>query len=107
MVDRASIVIPISIVVLLYDDGLVTIPVVAVSNQIAIAIAMVRPDGHANRPNPDPDFFRSGRHCAANAGHGNDDDCYTANHSVLLVIVLWMSNRMRSKSFRPSTAFTE
>jgi hypothetical protein len=73
MVDRPLIVIAISIVVLLYDNGLITISVVAVSNQVAIAIAMVRPDGYANRPNPD--FFCSGRHCPANAGHSNNYDC--------------------------------
>jgi hypothetical protein len=71
MVDRPSIVISISVVILLYDNGLITISVVAVSNRVVIA--MVRPDGYANRPNPD--FFCSGRHCAANAGHGDNYDC--------------------------------
>jgi len=69
------IVIPISIVVLLDDNDLITISVVALSNHITIAIAMVRPDDYANRPNPDPDFFCSDRHCAANASHGNNYDC--------------------------------
>jgi hypothetical protein len=73
MVDRPLIVISVPIVVLPYDNGLITISVVAVSNQVTIAIAMARPDGYTSRPNPD--FFCSGRHCAANASHGNNYDC--------------------------------
>jgi|HubBroStandDraft_6_1064221.scaffolds.fasta_scaffold329586_2 hypothetical protein len=62
----------ISIVVLLYDDDLITISVVAVSNQVTIAIAMIRSDGYTNRPNSD--LVCCGRHCAANAGYGNNCD---------------------------------
>jgi hypothetical protein len=70
MVDRPSIV---SIVVLLYDDGLVAISVVALSNQVTIAIPVVGSDGYTNRP--DPDLFCHGRHCAANASYGNNYEC--------------------------------
>jgi len=64
------IVISISIVALLDDDDLIAIPVVAVSNQVTIAILVARPDGYTNA-----DLFCSGRHCAANASHDSNYDC--------------------------------
>jgi hypothetical protein len=54
--------ISISIAVSPYDNRLISV-------SIAVAvIAVARPNGYTNGPNtdPDPDLFRSSRHCAAN-----------------------------------------
>jgi hypothetical protein len=63
-------VISITIVVLLDDDRLVTVSVIAVPNDvpIAIPIRVARADCYTDRPDTDPNLFRSGWHCDANAG---------------------------------------
>jgi hypothetical protein len=70
MVDSPSVAISISIAVLLYDDRLVTVSVIAVPNEIPIAIPIraARADCYTNRPDTDPNLFCSGWHCGANAG---------------------------------------
>src|ERR1017187_783994 len=83
------------IAVLLYDNRLIAISIVVAvflnDNRlitVAIPLIVARPDCYANRPNtdpdPDPDLFCSGRHCAANTCYGRNYHCKTSNHYVLL-----------------------
>jgi len=68
-----------------YDDRYVSVSIaVLVDNNrtitVAIPVTVVRPDRYATRTNTDPDLFRSGWHCAANACRGSNYHCETTNH---------------------------
>jgi hypothetical protein len=61
-------VISITIAVLLYDHRLVTVSVIALPNDVPIAVRVARADCYTNRPDTDPNLFCSGWHCDTNAG---------------------------------------
>jgi hypothetical protein len=86
--DRPTIVVSVPVVVTVLPDNdrfatmAVPIPIVFTVT-IPIAVTMNLTDGHTATADADPDFFRSGRNCAANSRHGGQ--CYCVlDHCVLL-----------------------
>jgi hypothetical protein len=84
--DRATVVVSVSVVVLPNNDRFVAMAVpipIVFTVTVAIPVTMNFTDGHTATAYTDPDFFRSGRNCAANTHHGGQ--CYCVlDHSVLL-----------------------
>jgi hypothetical protein len=86
--------IPVAIATLLDHDGLVTIPVVALPDNIMIAIAipiMHGSDGYTGRADTHTNLFRASRHCDANSDRCDSDHCKTLEHDVLLKSVNQLS----------------
>jgi hypothetical protein len=88
---RSAIMVNISVVIALFnDDGFVAIPMITVSDDVAVAvpvtISVTLTNRYASAANTNPDFLRSSRHCGANANHGGD---YYGilNHCVLLSLL--------------------
>jgi hypothetical protein len=90
--NRSSIVVAVSlydrrisisivVAVLLYDNRLISISIV-----VAVPVAVARPNGYTNGPNPDPDLFCCNRHCAADTRYGSNYHCKTTIHFVLLLL---------------------
>jgi hypothetical protein len=74
------------------DDGLVTILMITVTDDVPVAVAVpvtisvTFTNRHASGTNTNPDLFRSSRHCAAYSGDGGDN--YNIfNHCVLLFLL--------------------
>jgi hypothetical protein len=81
--------IPVAIATLLDHDGVVMIPVVALADNITIAIAiaitvMAGSDGYAGRTDSHTNLFRASWHCDANSDRCDSDHCKTLDHYVLL-----------------------
>jgi hypothetical protein len=76
--NRSAIMVNISVTITpLNDNGfVVAIPMIAVSDDVTVAvpvaIAVTLTNRYASTANTNPDLFRSSRHCAANANHGGD-----------------------------------
>jgi len=86
--DRPTVVVSVSVVVTVLPNNdcfatmAVPIPIVFTVT-VPITITMNLTDGHTATAYTDPDFFRSGRNCAANTHHGGQ--CYCVlDHYVLL-----------------------
>jgi len=96
--DRATVVIPVSVVVTILpnNDRFATIAAVPIpivfTVTVTIPITMDHTDSHATTADADTDFFRPGRHCAANTHHGGQCGC------ILDHCVLPMNVKLRSQS---------
>jgi hypothetical protein len=81
--------IPVAIATPPDHDSVVTIPVVTLSDNITVAVAiaiavMAGSDGYAGRTDAHTDFFRASRHGDANSDRCDSDHCKTLDHFVLL-----------------------
>jgi hypothetical protein len=70
-------VVDIPVVVTIFDDdGFVAVLMIAVTNDVTVAvpitISVTLSNRCANRTDPDPGLFSSRGHCAANSNHGGD-----------------------------------
>jgi hypothetical protein len=83
--DRPTVVVSVAVVVtvLSNNDRFATMAVpIPIVFTVTIPITMNLTDGHTATAYTDPDFFRSGRNCAANTHHGRQCDC-VLDHCVL------------------------
>jgi hypothetical protein len=73
---RPAIMVNISVVITLADDGFVAVLMITVADDVTIAvpvtISVILSNRYANRTNTNPDLFRPSRHCAANSNYGGD-----------------------------------
>jgi len=92
--NRSAIMVDVPVVIALFDDdGSVAVLMITVADDVAVTVAVpvtivTLTNRYANRANtnPDPDLFRSSRHCAANSSYGNDH-YGVLNHCVLLSLL--------------------
>src|SRR5476649_307134 len=87
--DGLAVVIDIPVAVASLDhDGVVTIPVITLADNVAIAIAititMSGSDGHADRPNTDANFFRTSGDRKRYCSHGYRSHYKTLDHRMFL-----------------------
>jgi hypothetical protein len=82
-----AIMIPVAIAILPDHDGIVAIPVVTLTNNLAVAvpitIIMAVSDGHADRTDTNSDFFSASRHRDANCSRRDGHHYKTFHHSLL------------------------
>jgi hypothetical protein len=79
--------IPVAIATPSDHDGVVTIPVVTLPDNITVAVAIAitaSSDGYAARTDTHTDIFRAGGHGNANSDRCDSDHCKTLDHFVLL-----------------------
>jgi hypothetical protein len=83
-----AIAIAIPIAILPDHHGIATIPVLTLTNNLAVAIpitiTMAVADGHADRADTNSDFFRASRHRDANSSHSNGYHRKTLDHCMFL-----------------------
>ena len=78
---RSAIIVDVPVVIAPFDDdGSVAVLMITVADDVAVTVAVpvtivTLTNRYANTANTNPHLFRSGRHCAANASHGNNYDC--------------------------------
>jgi hypothetical protein len=75
--NRSAIVVNISVVVALFnDDGFVAILMIAVADDVTVAvpvtISVTFTNRYAGAANANPDLFRASRHCAENSSDGGN-----------------------------------
>jgi hypothetical protein len=83
--NRPTVVVAIFVVIVIFldNDGLIAIPVIAVTDDVTILVTIAvvaRTHRDANRPDADSDFFRSGRYRGTNSGHRNGHYRQTPHH---------------------------
>jgi hypothetical protein len=81
----------IPVVITIFDnDGSVAVLMIPLADDVTVAvpvtISVTLSNRYANRTNPDPNLFSSGRHRAANSNHGGDH-YGISNHCVLLSLL--------------------
>jgi hypothetical protein len=78
------------VITLVNDDGIVTVPMITVADDVTVAISVTISVTLANRyadgADTDPHLFRSSRHCAENSNYGGDH-YGILNHCVLLSLL--------------------
>jgi hypothetical protein len=102
--NRSAVMVNISVVITLVDDdGVVAVPMIAVADDVTVAIPVTISVTLANRyadgADTDSHLFRTSRHCTENSGYGGDH-YGILNHCVLLTLSNpgWAMSQRRDRS---------